>query len=268
MIKVCFFADEVSRDFDEAVRLGVEAGAEAVEIRGGLWGKSVTTIDDDDVKRMQDVLSRYNVRIACIGSPVGKCHYDRKEEYETHLRYFDRMVELAHAFGTKVIRVFSFWNVKRGEGERPNLEEYLDTFVKLLNPIVRTAEAEGLLLSFETEGSTMIGTCREARMIIDALGSKAATVCWDVMNSYRCGEAPYPDGYSHIKGLISHFHVKPNRRKELNPIGETDLTYQELFKIAIEDGFEGAASIEHWGSPELMLKGIRQLREVIDRMKG
>ena len=49
MIDVCFFADEVSKDFDEAVKLGVEAGANAIEIRGGLWGQSVTTIDDDGV---------------------------------------------------------------------------------------------------------------------------------------------------------------------------------------------------------------------------
>ena len=52
MIKVCFFSDEVSEDFDEAVKLGVEAGGEAIEIRGKIWGKKVTTIDDDDVKRM------------------------------------------------------------------------------------------------------------------------------------------------------------------------------------------------------------------------
>lgn len=36
MIDVCFFSGEVSTDFAEAVRLGVEAGANSVEIRGGL----------------------------------------------------------------------------------------------------------------------------------------------------------------------------------------------------------------------------------------
>ena len=55
MIDVCFFADEVSKDFDHAVKLGVEAGANTIEIRGGLWGDNVTTIDNDGVKRMQDV---------------------------------------------------------------------------------------------------------------------------------------------------------------------------------------------------------------------
>ena len=105
-------------------------------------------------------------------------------------------------------------------------------------------------------------------MIVEALGGgEHVRVCWDVMNSYRCGEMPYPDGYSQIKGLVAHFHVKPNKNKELNPIGDTNLTYQQLFKLALQDGFEGAATIEHWGSPELMLKGIRQLREAIDEIR-
>ena len=41
MIDVCFFADEVSKtDFEEAIKLGVEAGANTVEIRGGVLGQA------------------------------------------------------------------------------------------------------------------------------------------------------------------------------------------------------------------------------------
>ena len=101
MIDVCFFADEVSKtDFEEAIKLGVEAGANTVEIRGGVWSKHVTEINDDDVQRVQDVLSRYEVRVASIGSPFGKCSIDDPEEYDKHRKHFDRMVTLAHAFDT------------------------------------------------------------------------------------------------------------------------------------------------------------------------
>ena len=109
MLDVCYFADEVSKtDFEEAIKLGVEAGANTVEIRGGIWGKHVTEIDNDDVKRVQDVLSTYNVRVASVGSPFGKCSIDDPQEYEQHRRHFDRMVTLAHAFDTQVIRGLHF----------------------------------------------------------------------------------------------------------------------------------------------------------------
>lgn len=268
MVKVCYFADEVSKNFEEAVKLGFEAGAEAVEIRGGIWGKSVTTIDDDDVKRMHDVLDKYNAEVTCIGSPVGKCNIDKQEEYEQHLKYFDRMVELAHAFDTRVIRGFAFW--KFGEEEknvRPDIKKYVDVIAKKLEPIVKVAESEDVTLAFETEGSTMIGTCKEARTVIDALdNSPALSVCWDVKNGYSCGEMPYPDGYQYIKGLVTHFHIKPNSDKNMRTVGDSELTYEKIFKVAIDDGFDGSLSIEHWGSPELMLKGVRELREIVDRL--
>ena len=268
MIDVCFFADEVSKDFDEAVKLGVEAGANAIEVRGGIWGKSVTTIDDNDVKRMQDVLAKYGAKVTSIGSPFGKCHHDKQDEYEQHLRYFDRMVELAHAFETRVIRGFAFWKPKvGGDANRPNIAAYLEMIAEKLSPVIPIAESADVTLSLENEGATLVGTCQEARAVIDALGnSPALTVCWDVLNGLHCGETPYPDGYAHIKGLVTHLHVKPNKDKTLNPVGTTDTTYEDVFRAVLADGFRGSASIEHWGNPELMLKGVRELRDAIDGM--
>ena len=61
-------------------------------------------------------------------------------------------------------------------------------------------------------------------------------------------------------------HVKPNSEKNLNPIGDTELNYEQIAGDVSADGFTGSASIEHWGQPEDMLKGIRQLRAVVDAM--
>ena len=139
-------------------------------------------------------------------------------------------------------------------------------------------DTDGALISFmersgiefrkiSMEGATLAGTCEETRKVIDALGGgPALSSCWDVNNGLHCGEMPMPDGYAQIKGLVTHVHVKPNRGKNLNPIGETNITYEDIFQTLLDDGFSGAASIEHWGSPELMLEGVRQLRVAIDGM--
>lgn len=270
MIDVCFFADEVSReDFEEAIKLGVEAGATTVEVRGGVWGKHVTEINDDDVKRAQDVLSNYNVRVASIGSPFGKCAIDNPQEYGRHLRHFDRMVELAHAFETQIIRGFAFWNPNRRlkETSRPDINDYLEEIAEKLAPVVPIAESANVVLAFENEDATLVGTCEETRAVIDALGNSSALAsCWDVNNGLHCGEIPLPDGYSYIKGLVRHVHVKPNREKNLDPIRDTDLKYKQLLNTLVDDGFTGAASIEHWGNSQQMLDGIRQLRAVVDAM--
>ena len=134
MIDVCFFTDEVSKSFDEAMKLGVAAGANAVEVRGGIWGKHVTAVSEDDVKRMQDVLAGCGAKVASIGSPFSKCYHDNQDEYEQHLRYFDRMVELTHAFDSHIIRGFAFWSPNRGTGaDRPDIAPYLDMITEKLS---------------------------------------------------------------------------------------------------------------------------------------
>ena len=101
----------------------------------------------------------------------------------------------------------------------------------------------------------------------DALGETSGfSFCWDVNNGISCGERAYPEGYDKIKARMSHLHIKPNAEKELDPIPETRMPYAELLRKVIDDGYKGAVSIEHWGTPELMLKGIRQVRAVLDSL--
>src|SRR5262249_41104544 len=138
-----------------------------------------------------------------------------------------------------------------------------------LSPLVRLAEQEGVRYCLETEGATLVGTCAEARKVMDALGnSEALGLAWDVNNGWYCGENPYPEGYALIRDRIYHVHVKPNNAKTLETVGETPLTYEQLLTTLRDDGYRGWASIEHWGSPELMLEGLRQLGPVLAGVNG
>ncbi len=270
MIKTCIFADEVSRDFEEAVKLCKSAGASHVEVRGGIWGKDVTTASDDDLRRMQDVLNKYEMRIGCIGSPFGKCSFN-KEEYERHLRIFERMIQLAHIFDTKIIRMFAFWVPKELKGiarHELKISDLLGEIAPRLKPAAKLAEKEGVIMALETEDSTLVGSCAEARAVIDAVESDAMKVCWDVNNSWQCKEIPYPDGYSYIKGLVVHVHVKPNAQKNIDTVGNSNVSYEQVLKALINDGFDNCASIEHWGSPEFMLKGVKELNKVLEKIYG
>ncbi|MDP6776929.1 MAG: sugar phosphate isomerase/epimerase [Candidatus Latescibacteria bacterium] len=267
---IAFFADEVSKaDFEEAVRLGIQAGADGVELRGGIWGRRVQEIDDDEVKRVQDVLAKHGTSIISLGSPFGKCAHDSEAEKADHQRIFDRMVELSHAFDTRIVRCFSLWNPFRKQGDemRPEVDAYLDVICPFLEPAVATAQREGIVLSLENEGATIGGTCAEVASIVAALGDpQSLTFCWDVNNGVALGEPALPEGYGLIRGRISHLHVKPNEAGELDPVLGTEISYLELLKTMVADGYKGAASIEHWGSPEDMLRGVRLLRAAVDEL--
>ena len=59
MIKLCFITGEISDDFEEALKLGLEAGVDTVQLRKGLFGTNVDYLDDDDILRVKDVLATY-----------------------------------------------------------------------------------------------------------------------------------------------------------------------------------------------------------------
>ncbi len=267
-IQPCVFTDEVSPDFEEAVQRSVEAGATAMEIRGKLPGGSITTISDGDVATMQTVLAKFDARVGALGSPFGKCHMDRPAELDEHQRHFDRMVQLAKAFGTPVIRGFALWRPEAGpDSERPDLAPYLERIVEFLTPAVRKAEQAGVVLCLENEGSTMLGTCGELRRVLDAMGdTPALAVAWDVNNGYDCGEEPLAVGYPLIRGHVRHVHVKPNPHGHMDTVSRSRVTYDDVFTALLADGYQGAASIEHWGSPALMLRGIEELVDTLQQL--
>jgi len=271
-IRACIFSDEVAADFEEAVRASVAAGAAGLELRGRLFGKSITQVDDDDVARIRAVCRRHGIEVAVIGSPVGKCSLDDPGERAQHQSTFTRMAQLAGALGTPFIRGFALWRpgrTRETDAERPDLDAFLPSIVAFLDPIIATAEREGVRFCLETEGATLVGTGAEAGQVMDALGRPAALgVAWDVNNGLSCGELPHPDGYAPIRDRVYHVHVKPNRSGSLATVGDSALTYEQILTILRDDGYQGWASIEHWGSPEAMLHGLRELRPLLDRLNG
>ena len=144
-IEPCIFTDEVAEEFEEACRLCAENGATTVELRGRLFGTDVTGLTDDHLARVQATLARYGLRVAVIASPFGKCHHNRPEEVARHLSLFPRLVKLARALGTPLIRGFAFWNPEGGtDADRPDLAAVLPAIVEFLRPVARQAEAAGV----------------------------------------------------------------------------------------------------------------------------
>ncbi len=97
-----------------------------------------------------------------------------------------------------------------------------------------------------------------------ALGpSPAVAIAWDVNKLLAGGRRrPTHDRLPTAWPLVRHLHVKPNAAGNLDTIADSPRSYRELLSGFAGAWYSGAASIEHWGSPEMMLEGIRQLRSL------
>ena len=270
MIELSYFSDELgTEDVRESLRMGTEAGATAIEIRSRLFGGCVNTMTNDDVKTLRGYCDEFGARVAIIGSGVGKVSLDDPDEVELNIKRFRRMVELAHMFETNIVRVFAFWNTYWRAEKRlhPDLDSVIPAIRAAFKPIIEHAEREGVVVAFEPEADTLNSNCEYTRRIIDGIGgSKVLRVAWDVNNAARTGENPIPEGYSQIRGFVRHVHVKPDSSQSIETVADTAVSYRDVFQTLTDDGYDGPASIEHWGTPELMLEGIRQTRALLDDM--
>ena len=270
MIEVCFFSDELgTEDVRESLRMGVEAGAGGIEIRSKLFGGCVNTITDEQVKTLQGYLKEFGARVAVIGSGTGKYDLYNPDEVKLNHERFIRMTELAHMFETDIVRGFGFWNRYWRTEHRlqPDIPGIMPELRAAFEPLIEHAVRENVVIAFEPEGDTNTGNCEQCRQIIDGLGGgPALAVAWDVNNAAHTSELPLPDGYRHIKGLVRHMHIKPDSNHSITTVADTRVSYRQVFEQLIADSYEGPASIEHWGTPELMLEGIRQTRALLEEM--
>jgi L-ribulose-5-phosphate 3-epimerase len=289
VIQSCVFTDELSEDFEEAIRICAELRVPYIEPRLGLYGSNVNQIDLDVAKRMKKYMDRYGVKVGCIGSKFGKCSLSDEDEWREHLGILERQIALAALWDVHLLRVFAFWvpkDIDPRSDRRPDLEAYLPQIVDRLQGPCARDEREGLALTMETEGWTFGGTCPEVRAIIDAVGSPALTCCWDVANSWHYGRVAWPDDYPLIKGMVSHLHIKDavydpkdrSKRIASTYIDRGEIPWPDILRTLAADGYSGLASLEthlffeladfyQWLQPAT-ISALRNLNRVLAEVQG
>ena len=135
------FADEYADSFEEQLRGLCKLGISHIEIRH-VNKKNISVLTKTEVLEAKELLDKYGIKVSAIGSPLGKIKLD--EDFEAHFEKFKHVVELAKLFGTKYIRMFSFYIDKEDDPEKyfdqviANLKRFLEYAKEHDNQIVKT----------------------------------------------------------------------------------------------------------------------------------
>ena len=106
MIRLSAFADEAGDSLGEQISALVENGLKWVDIRN-VNGKNVSLFTDAEAKAYAEALLNRGIKVACIGSPIGKRDFCTFSELKPSLY---RIIEIAKIFQTDRIRIFSFYS--------------------------------------------------------------------------------------------------------------------------------------------------------------
>jgi len=261
-MKLAAITDEISQDFEHALDVLVEYGAEGAELRG-LWGINIADLTDEQAERAKKALTERGLSVAALATPFFKCdlemtapnvgeaagrmHLATPRGLPEQMDMLRRCIDLAHFFATPIIRVFSFW---RKAAMTAEIESQI---ISAFDEPVALASKEGVVLGLENEHACFIGTGAEAARIAAAVNSPHFRIVWDPGNAFYADETPYPGGYNAVRPWLSHIHIKDAvvvETAEHGPqprwcvVGEGVIDYTGQFSALKRDGYEGFVSLE------------------------
>lgn len=176
----------------------------------------------------------------------------------SHLR---GAIRLARYHGCGLVRINSFdkQNVLFGYGGAEN--HLADggawrAYLRLMEPVCRIAEDEGIDLMVETGTNGVLHTAALARRAADELKSRRFLILWDPANCLYSGEEPLR-AYACIRESVAEIHIKDLRcRRALAevtycPLGRGLMApwLDELAAALRQDRFGGAVILENQVTP-------------------
>jgi sugar phosphate isomerase/epimerase len=106
MLKLSGFADEISPQLDEQIKVCRENSLTHIELRG-VYGKNVLDFDKALRNEIKTKLDANGMGVVSIGSPIGKVGVT--DPWDAHFDRFKIAVDAAEFFGAPMIRIFSYY---------------------------------------------------------------------------------------------------------------------------------------------------------------
>lgn len=272
MFTISAFADEISPDPAEQVRVLAASGVKHIEFRS-ILGTNVLALTDHQIDEFKSLLDANGFALSAIGSPVGKVAIDAP--FEPHLEKFRRAIDLAKKFGTRNIRVFSYyppdgvhdWNDPAITDAHVN-----EVFARMARK-AEMAEQAGLRMVHENEHRIYGDRADRVATLFEKVTSPALGAVYDAANHVYCGYDPW-EGWTRTKAHTVHLHIKDWKSGEKHGAipGEGDGRWADvLADIMANGGYTGYATMEPHllgGGPTGGVTGPELFPKAIDAFRG
>ena len=243
------FGDEIVVDFESQLQCLRDLGVGWLDLRAA-WGIGVLHLDDQMVARVHQLCHQYGIKIACVGSPVGKSPI--ADPLEVELANLERIFRIAERVGTRMIRVFSFYPPK-GTAES-GYDALLAESTSRLRRMAELALRYGFRLVLENEKGLVGDTVARCHALMSALGGANLGFAWDTANFVQVGEEQLIErGWPLLGAYVEHVHAKDAFLADgkVCVAGAGEGQVRELLAALRERGYRGFLALE----PHLTIAG-------------
>lgn len=238
MLKLSAFADEISPDLDEQIRVCRECSVTHVELRGV---NKINVLDFDkslraEIKRKLDAAE---MGVISIGSPIGKIKIN--DSFADHMERFKIAVESAEYFNSPYIRLFSYYPPDKND----DIRKYRDEVMKRMSAKVDYVRDHPVTLLHENEVGIYGAHGPECLDLMKTINSPKLRNAFDFANFVQTGDRPR-DNWPGLKPYTVHIHVKDAVLKDgkVVPAGQGDGDVEEILVDAWRSGYRGFLSLE------------------------
>ena len=242
MIRLSAFADEISPDLDEQIATLQREDIHYLDLRG-VWNINVLDLSDAQIGQIKQALDAGGIGIAAIGSPLGKTAID--SSFEETMQKLERAIEVAQAFGTSFIRIFSFYAPAHPQVTGTQAVSDRDEVLHRLRTMIERAASANVTLLHENEKDIYGDTIDRCVDLMQSCANEHFKSILDPANFIQCAQVPYPDAYNALRPWLAYVHVKdalPDGR--VVAAGEGAGRWPDLLQRLRADGYDGFFSLE------------------------
>lgn len=231
------FADEIGPAMDAQIALLKELGISWIEFRSG-DGIGVADYETDRARRLKEKLDRNGIRVSAIGSPIGKIGIG--DDFDSHMKKLDHVIDLAEIFGTSCIRMFSFYLPK---GADP--ADFRDAVLLRTERMVNLAQSRHAVLLHENEKEIYGDTAERCLDLMQRFYGENFRCTFDFANFVQCGQDTL-EAYEMLRPYIAYVHIKDAvlGTGEVKPAGEGDGHVAKILEKLDQSGYTGFLSLE------------------------
>jgi sugar phosphate isomerase/epimerase len=238
MLKLSAFADEISPNLDEQIRVCKENGVTHFELRS-VNNQNVLDFNDDLRGQIRSKLADNGMGVASIASPIGKIKIS--EPFEPHFERFKIAVESAEFFRAPLIRLFSYYPPEPGADFRP----YRDEVMHRMAAKAEYLKDSDITLVHENEVKIFGEKGKQCLDLMKSINSPRLRSAFDFANFVQAGERP-ADNWPLLKPYTAHIHIKDALLKDgkVVPAGKGDGDIEAILVDAWRSGYCGFLSLE------------------------
>jgi 3-dehydroshikimate dehydratase len=273
MFTLSAFADEIDPDPHKQIEILESCGVRHIEFRS-IYATNVLNLSDTQIADFKALLDKNGFRLSAIGSPIGKIKID--EPFEPHLEKFKRAIHLCGVFGTKNIRIFSYYPPADFDG---NWTKWRPEVMSRMTRKCELAAKAGVRLIHENEhrifGDSPERVTDLMTTLRKSIGPDVIGAVHDPANFVFCGFDPW-QGWLASKPWLSHFHIKDwiAGQPHGSLAGEGQGRVPEVIADAVKMGYAGFATLEPHllgggptggvTGPELFPKAVAAFKGILD----